>query len=30
MIETAGRLDVRWLLPFFIESDLSMDIKLRP
>ncbi len=30
MIETAERLDVCWLLPFFIKSDLSMDIKLRP
>lgn len=29
-IETVGRLGVRWLLPFFIDSDLSIDTQLRP
>ncbi|MCJ8289664.1 MAG: multicopper oxidase domain-containing protein [Crocinitomicaceae bacterium] len=29
-IETVGRIGVRWLLPFFIESDLNIDTELRP
>ncbi|PHR69676.1 MAG: copper oxidase [Lutibacter sp.] len=29
-IETVGRLGVRWLLPYFIDSDLSIDTQLRP
>ena len=29
-IEIVGRLGVRWLLPFFIDSDLSIDTQLRP
>ncbi|MBL4642427.1 MAG: multicopper oxidase domain-containing protein, partial [Flavobacteriaceae bacterium] len=29
-IEMVGRLGVRWLLPFFIDSDLSIDTQLRP
>lgn len=29
-IETVGRLGIRWLLPFFIDSDLSVDHQLRP
>lgn len=30
VIETVGRVGARWLLPFFIESDLSVDHLLRP
>ncbi len=29
-IETVGRLGIRWLLPFFIDSDVSIDTQLRP
>lgn len=29
-ITTVGRAGVRWLLPFFIDSDLGIDTQLRP